>query len=308
MPTDTRPTVAITIRQFDWSGEAFALLSKYCTVVYRNASGQRLSENDLIAAITGVNGVIAGTESFTARVLASTDSLCVISRVGVGIDSIDLEGAERAQVEICTTPHATVDAVAEHTIALLLAILKNIPQYACGTNQVMPRFRLSEKVVGIVGMGRVGQRVATILEAFGCHITFYDPFLTSPPYNEWKQYQSIEMLAHNSDIITLHCPPLSGNCALFTHDLFQRCRKGVFIINTARGLLIDEDALVTALDDGIVAGAGLDVTQIEPYHGALHDYPQVVLTPHVASNTVESRKEMEMEAAMNMLRVLVQIS
>jgi len=306
MSIDTRPTVAITIRQFDWSGEAFTLLSKYCTITYRNTAGQRLSENDLIPAITGVNGVIAGTEPFTARVLASTDSLGVISRVGVGIDSIDIEAAEQAQVEICTTPQATVDAVAEHTIALLLAALKHIPQYSCGTNQIVPGFRTSGKVVGIVGMGRVGQRVATILEAFGSHIIFYDPFLTSSPHNEWEQCQSIEMLTRKSDIITLHCPPLPGNCALFTHDLFQRCRKGVFIINTARGSLIDEDALVAALDNDIVAGAGLDVTLVEPYHGALHEYPQVVLTPHIASNTVESRKEMEMEAVMNVLRVLVQ--
>ena len=305
MSIDMRPTVAITIRQFDWSGEAFALLSKNCTVQYQNTSGKRLTENDVLSAIAGVAGVIAGTEPFTARVLASTDSLRVISRIGVGIDSIDMEAAKREQIEICTTPFATVDAVAEHTIALLLAVVKNIPRYSCRTNETpLSGSRIAGKAVGIVGMGRVGQRVATILEGFGCQISFYDPFPTSALCDTWQRCQSIEALAQTSDIITLHCPPLSDGCALFTHDLFLKCQPGTFIVNTARGSLIDEDALVIALNNGIIAGAGLDVTQIEPYQGVLREYPQVCLTPHVASNTIESRREMEMEAVMNILRIL----
>jgi D-3-phosphoglycerate dehydrogenase len=303
-----KANVAVTIRSFDYTGPAYDILTSRFNTVYTNRSRRRLNEDELIHAIHEVRGVIAGTESFSSRVISSSPDLAVISRVGVGTDTIDMEAARNAAIKVMTTPQSPVFAVAEHTIGLILAVQKKIPAYNHavleGDFSVQPSSMLKGKMVGIIGMGRIGQQVATLLDAFGCKIIYYDPFASLEVKRSWKKTASLDELLGMSDIISLHAPAQKDNTPILNREAFNQCRHGIRIINTARGSLVDESALSEALRTGRVAGAGLDVTIKEPYEGPLLAFPQVIITPHIASNTVESRKDMEKEAVENLIKGL----
>lgn len=302
--------IAITIRSFNREGPAYTKLQKYCDITYVNSSGIRLSGPDLIEAISGCTGVIAGTEKFSSSVLDRTPELRLISRVGVGTDSIDLGAARAHGIQVVTTPNSPVQAVAEHTLALLLAVTKHIPQYNeqmhKNDHTIVPGTLVQGKKAGIIGIGRVGTRVAEILENLGCQISYFDPFCTHVVPSSWKKVSSIEDLIAESDILSIHSAPLPEGKPLITGETLSRARS-LIIINTARGTLLDEQALIEALSQGRVKAAGLDVFPDEPYSGDLLKYPQVITTPHVASNTSESRASMEMEAAENLIRFFQEV-
>jgi len=300
-------TVAVTIRSFDPEGPAMVKLRGELSVCYVNRDGRRLSEEELSRALRGATGVIAGTEPFTSRVLEAARDLRVISRVGVGLDSVDLEAASRRDIIVTTTPIAPVQAVAEHTLALLLAVAKRIPLYQerlrQGEDAPLPATLLAGKTAGIVGMGRIGSRVGELLDALGCRIAYFDPAVDAGRPS-WSRKGSLEELAEVADIITLHAPAQPGNRPLIGREIISRCRRGVLLVNTARGSLLDEEALARGLEQGVIAGAGLDVFAREPYHGPLLRSPQLVATPHVASSTTESRQQMEMEAVDSLIDAL----
>ncbi len=291
---------AITIRNFDTQGPAMTTLLSACRIVYRNTTGQRLSGEVLSSALSGAEIAIAGTEPFTRRVIESAEDLRIISRVGTGTDSIDLDTARRRGIAVFTTPEAPVQAVAEHTLALTLAVIKNLGFYheevRRGSPGLRPGLLLEGKQVGVVGLGRIGTRVAAMLESLGCSIAYFDPSPRGTPRATWRNVSSLQELAASSDILTLHTPAQPGNRPLIDAGILAGCKKGIIIINTARGSLIDEEAMISALDDGTIAGAGLDALPSEPYTGPLLFYPQVIATPHVASNTLETRGRMESEA------------
>jgi D-3-phosphoglycerate dehydrogenase len=211
-------------------------------------------------------------------------------------------------VRICTTPQAVVQPVAEHTLALILAAVKGIPAYDAamrrGDHAVRAGMQLFGKTVGIIGLGRIGYRVASLLDALGCGILFFDTIPVRDVPAAWRQAESIEQLLGTADIVSLHAGAQQDGCPILTGERFRKSKHGIVIINTARGSLIDEDAMVLALKDGTVAAAGLDVFRTEPYSGPLLAFPQVVVTPHVASNTRESRGEMELEAVHSLLAAL----
>jgi len=297
--------VAVTIRSFDEQGPAFQKLRENFSLIYINKTGKRLNESDLSGILKNAEGVIAGTEPFTREVLASAGNLKAISRVGVGTDSIDLEEAARKNIAVYNTPDAPSQSVAEHTIALLFAILKRIPHY---NRQVRENnfstetgCLLAGKTIGIVGLGRIGYKVAVLASALGCRILYFDPYLSRTIPGTWVPAATLEELLASADIVTLHAPPQQGRKYILDEENICTCKKGVVILNTARGSLIEENALVRALDRGLVASAGLDVFPYEPYTGKLLGYDQVIVTPHVASNTREARREMEMEAVNNLI-------
>ena len=300
--------VAITIRSFGLNLENHQDLQENCAIQYHNTTGKRLTESELSRILPEIEGVIAGTEPFSRQVIESATSLRVISRVGVGLDSIDLEAAKIRGIVIKNTPEAPVQAVAEHTLALILDLLKKITQYNNNIHQgdfhVETGQMLAGKQIGIIGLGRIGTRVATLTSAFGCKIAFFDPFRKTGLPDTWHACSSVEQLIETSDIITLHMTPQNSERPLLDKDSLSMVKKGVIIINTARGSLIDETALIQVISSGQVAAAGLDVFPNEPYTGKLLDFPQVVMTPHVASNTNESRQQMEIEAIRNMIEVL----
>jgi D-3-phosphoglycerate dehydrogenase len=303
-----KTNVAVTIRSFNktiLNNETFV---KKCEVSFFNTTGRHLTEDELIHALHGAEAVIAGTEKFNEKIFTACPDLRIISRVGVGIDNIDLHAAKKHHVSILSTPVAPVIAVAEHTLALLLSLMKQIPSYNSNmrseNHQVKSGSLLHGKTVGIIGMGRIGHRVATYLSCLGCRIVYYDPYLKSDPDVTWDRVESLADLMERSDIISLHSPPKSDGSPVVTSELINHCRRGMIIINTSRGSVLDEQALITGLDSGIIAGAGLDVFCIEPYTGPLLKYPNVIVTPHVSSNTYESRAQMETEAVNNLLAAI----
>jgi len=283
-------------------------LRKNCDIVYINTTGQRLSEDELCSILQNVDGVIAGTEKFTEHMMRESGTLKVISRVGVGLDSINLDAAKMHQILVKNTPESPAISVAEHTVALIFSLLKNIPLYNFnlrnGDFSLRPASTLYGKKVGIIGLGRVGSRVATILECCGCRIYFFDPFIKSDTPDSWNRMDTLEALMAESDIITIHSTASPLGKPLIEEKLLSHAKKGIIIINTARGSLIDEHALFSSLASGKVAAAGLDVFAVEPYNGELLKFSQVIVTPHVASNTSEARMQMEEEAVNNLINGL----
>ena len=302
----TMKNIAITIRSFDEAGSAMALLKEKFHISYINKTGRHLSDDELIDAIRDADAIIAGTERFSEKTFLSAPKLHMISRVGIGLDSIDLDAARKKNIQILSTPESPVQAVAEHTLGLLLAILKNIPAdnsaMRIGVQRRNPGYLLSGKKVGIVGLGRIGTRVGTILDLLGCRIAYYDPFLNRSVNEHWEKKTTLEDLVIDVDILTLHAASGPDQKPLIEQKIISKCRRGIIIINCARGSLIDEPALIGGLEEGTIGAAGLDVFSKEPYTGRLLEFPQVITTPHVASNTVESRSDMEMESVENIIR------
>lgn len=300
--------IAITIRSFGAPESLSASLRDVGEISYTNDTGKRLNEEELCKILANVDGVIAGTEKFTRRVFESAPNLRVISRVGVGLDSIDMDSAREHEVMIVNTPNSPALSVAEHTIALIFTVLKRIATYNENMRKkdftIKSGLLLAGRSVGIVGLGRVGWKVAEMLDMLGCKIYFYDPFLSDDQYTKWIRMDTLYNMLKFVDIVTLHVPSQPDGKAIMDKEAFEYCKNGVVVINTSRGSLIDEDALAQAIEDGKVWGCGLDVFPHESYNGKLLDYPQVITTPHVASNTIESRQEMEKEAIENLINEL----
>lgn len=261
--------------------------------VVLNPHKRKVTPEELRQLLPGVDGLIAGTEKIDKETLQSSQ-LKVISRVGVGIDNIDLEAAKSLGIDVENTPDAPTCAVAELTLGSILSLLRQIPQMNSGmhnkTWEKKMGLQLSGKTVLVIGFGRIGRYLAKLLEPFKVNLLAVDPAL---------QGISLKEALPQADIICLH---LSGKDRILGKEEFSLMKKGVFIINAARGEAIDESSLVEALKDGRVAGACLDVFAEEPYSGALTEYPQVVLTPHVGSYTKECRERMESEAIDNLLK------
>lgn len=302
--------IAVTIRSFDRDSDYFQVLQDQFEIRYINLTGRRLEKQDLIHALQESEGVIAGTEIFDREVLAHTPSLRVLSRVGVGLDSIDLDVARLRNIRIFNTPNAPARAVAEHTLGLMLALLKRIPFYdrnvRNGDMTVASGELIGEKTVGIVGLGRIGFRVASVLSCLGAKIIFFDPYLpgTFGTPQGWTRMDDLESVLSGADIVTLHATPSAGHHPLLDSRAFSCCKKGIIIINTARESLVDEEALVTAIREGIVGGIALDVFGTGHIAALTSATPDVILTPHIASNTRHSRREMETEAVQNLIQGL----
>jgi D-3-phosphoglycerate dehydrogenase len=302
--------IAITIRSFDTNTEHFTKLGELFEISFLNRSGRRLDKVELIDAIRDCEGVIAGTERFDKDVLDSAPLLKVISRVGVGTDSIDVNLAHERKIRICNTPVAPSGAVAEHTVALILSLLKRIPQYNLnirnGDMAVYPGEMIAGKIVGIIGLGRIGFRVASVLACFGAKIIFYDPFLTQKDRipGEWTQATGLKSLMSEADIVTIHATPSKDNRPIIDRELLLSCKKGMVIINTARESCIDTDSLIAAAQSGIVGGIALDVFDNNDISTFMQATVDVIMTPHIASNTRQSRYEMELEAVNNLIHCL----
>lgn len=300
--------IAITIRSFNTNSDYFKKLLEEFEITFVNRTGYRLEKTDLIREIQDVDGVIAGTEHFDKEVLESSHRLKVISRVGVGLDSIDVGYARSRHMVICNTPKAPVTAVSEHTIALILALLKEIPRYTQdvmnGNLTVGSGELLHGKVVGIIGLGRIGHTVACLLECFGSKIIYFDPYLrdlVNIP-ESWTRMNDLKSVLAMADIITLHATPRDDGSPLFDQKAFSSCKRGIIIINTARESLIDEGALLEAMKAGIVGGIAFDVFNKEFILAVKNLNSKVILTPHVASNTQQSRRDMEREAVLNLIQ------
>ena len=269
-----------------------------------NPFKRKLTEEEILQLVSKhqPSGVIAGVEQITRKVMESAKSVKVISRCGVGLDSVDLGAADELGILVFNTPDAPVKAVGELAAGMIYSLVRGLHQY----DRDMKRKKwnkfngglMEEQTLGIIGCGRIGTYVARLLQPTGCEIMGHDPNLTSHPL---IRLEDLEYLLLHVSVISLHLPYSKDTDQLINSDTIGKMRKGTFLVNTSRGGLVDEDALVYALKSGHLGGAGLDVFEEEPYQGPLSGLENVILSPHMASSAGKSRMLMEEEAIDNMI-------
>jgi D-3-phosphoglycerate dehydrogenase len=253
---------------------------------------------DLDEKIGGYDAiVIRSATKLTADVLERADRLKVIGRAGVGVDNVDVETATRRGVVVANAPESTVVSAAEHTIGLLVALSRNIPQaHAALKEGRWERSRyggieLEGKTLGVLGFGRIGQQVARRALGLGMHVVAYDPFVAKERFRELgvDRVESPADVYAAAEFLTLHLPLTDETRGSIDAQAFAQMRDGVRLVNAARGELVDESALVDALRAGKVGAAALDVFSAEPYTGPLLELDNVVVTPHLAASTEEAQ-------------------
>jgi D-3-phosphoglycerate dehydrogenase len=302
--------VLISSKSFGKTGsEGIGILKNAGLELVINTTGKKLNEDEFLKMADGVVGIIAGTEKITQKVISETDSLKVISRYGVGMDNVDLDTAYKKGVLVYNTPDAPTDAVAELTLSLILNLLRKISvsDNNIRKNTWKPALGnlLSDKTVGILGLGKIGKKVVQLLEPFNVEFLAYE---LKPDKSFTSKYKikvvSLEEVLSNSDIITIHLPSTKETKHIIDSDAFSKMKQNTILINTARGDLIEEEALYKSLKNKKIAGAGLDVFENEPYSGKLKELDNTILTPHIGSSTVETRKNMDVESVNNLIKGL----
>ncbi|MBV8479231.1 MAG: phosphoglycerate dehydrogenase [Actinobacteria bacterium] len=241
--------------------------------------------------------VVRSATKLTADVIERAVNLKVIGRAGVGVDNVDVEAATRRGIVVANAPESTVVSAAEHTIGLLVALARNIPQAHAALKQgrwERKRYggiELAGKTIGVLGFGRIGQQVARRALGLGMRVVAYDPYVASDRFRELgaERVETPEDVYAAAEFLTLHLPLTDDTRKSIDEAAFARMRDGLYLINAARGALVDEDALLAALQSGKVAGAALDVFSSEPYSGPLLELDSVVATPHLAASTDEAQ-------------------
>lgn len=271
-----------------------------------NPYGRKLTEAETIALGKDIVGVVAGVENYSKNVLDQLGDLKCISRVGVGVDAIDQEYTKTKDIKVLITPDAPTHAVAELSVALAFNLLRRISlsdrrirngQWKKETGNLM-----HAKMVGIIGLGRIGKRAATLFKALGCNICAYDKYID----NDWVQQQgissvSLEELLKLSDIISIHVPGLDNGKPVIGGVELSLLKPEAILINLARGGVIEESALYAHLTTNPKCLAALDVFVTEPYSGELATLDNVVLTPHIGSYAKEAKLQMEIDAVENLI-------
>jgi D-3-phosphoglycerate dehydrogenase / 2-oxoglutarate reductase len=258
-----------------------------------------MTDGELIGEIAGYDGIIirSGTK-LTAEVIEHAARLKVIGRAGIGVDNVDVPAATKRGIIVANAPESNVVAAAEHTLALMLAQVRNIPQADASLKSgkwERSRFggvEVYEKVLGVIGFGRIGQLVAERAQAFGMTVLGYDPYVSAERYRELgvDRAADVEDLYRRADIITIHLPKTEETMNFVDREAFATMKDGVRIVNCARGELLDLDALTEAISSGKVAGASLDVFPEEPFtHHPVFEHDNVVVTPHLGASTIEAQ-------------------
>jgi D-3-phosphoglycerate dehydrogenase / 2-oxoglutarate reductase len=256
------------------------------------------TDEQLVERIGAYEGIlIRSATKLTAELIEEATNLRAIGRAGVGVDNVDVEAATKRGIIVANAPQSNVVTAAEHTMALLLALARNIPQaYASLTSGKWERSKFSgvevyEKTLGILGFGRIGQLVATRARAFNMRVIAFDPFVSAERYRELgvEKAENSEEIYAQADFITIHLPKTPETQNWLNAAAFAQMRDGVRVLNVARGGLVDEAALGEALDSGKVGGAALDVFPSEPMtENPLFDNPKVIVTPHLGASTAEA--------------------
>ena len=286
------------------------LEAQTASVVY-NPSGKPLPSDQVAALLQGVDGYIAGLDVIDRSALAKADQLKVISRYGVGVDNVDLEAAREKGIVVTNTPGANSVSVAELALGLMLALSRQIPGAVQAVRQGQwPRLSgitLEDKTIGILGLGAIGQQLARRLAGFDCHILAYDPFADAAfAASHGVTLASIDVVIQKSDFVSLHLPLLPETRGMVNAEFLAHMKKGAFLINTSRGEVVDETALLHALESGHLGGAGLDAFTVEPPDPAtpLLQLPQVLATPHSGAHTDGATSNMGWFAMHDCLAVL----
>ena len=291
------------------SAEARKLLTDAGFELRCNDTGRILTPEEQHEMIRDACAVIAGTEKYPAEMLAGCDSLRVIVRFGVGCDNFDLAAMKQRGIRVGVI--ANYNAVAEYTLMLMLAAMKNYPRHERAVRRGewarFPMREITGKTVGLIGFGRIGRRVAELLSGFGVTLLVYDPY-AAPEVLEAHRAKGVELdvLLAESDIVSLHLPSSAETRHFIDAGRLAQMKDGAVLINTARGALVDETALVAALESGKLSAAGIDVFEREPVTPdvPLLSVENTALSPHCAAITYETNFNGGMTCAESILRVL----
>jgi D-3-phosphoglycerate dehydrogenase / 2-oxoglutarate reductase len=267
----------------------------------------------ILEAARDADAVLTTYAKVTADMIPHMTRCRVIARFGIGVDNVDIPAATKAGIVVTRVPDYCLDEVSDHTMALLLAIVRKIPSSNTRTQSgrwemraAVPIHRLRGTVLGLVAFGQIPQLVAPKAQAFGIRVVTYDPFVTREVIERAKVEQvEFDELLKISDYISIHTPLLPATHHLFARDVFRRMKPTAYLINTARGPIVDETALAAALDQGHLAGAALDVMEQEPPSGSpLFGRDNVIITPHTSFYSEESLVDLQSKAAEEVVQVL----
>lgn len=286
------------------------LESQVGEVIY-NPTGKPLSSPELARLLPGMDGYIAGLDLIDRSALATADRLRVIARYGVGVDNVDQDAAKEKGIIVTNTPGANSVSVAELTIGLMLTLARQMQEAVSATRQgKFPRLSgisLEGKTMGILGLGAIGKQVARRLAGFDCNLLAYDPYPdTTFAEKHNVRFVALDVLLAKADFISLHLPLLPETRGMVDEAFLGKVKKGAYLINTARSELIDEDALLSALQSGQLRGAALDAFAKEPPDPShpLLALPQVIATPHMGAQTDGATNAMGWMALHDCLAVL----
>ena len=282
-----------------------------CEVAYLPGSAP-WPEEETREQLAGMDGILAGGDYGNPFTLEKAERLKVIARSGVGYDRIDLDLCSERGIVVTNTPGAMADAVADEALALMLALIRRVfegdRQVKDGAYAVTVAEDLAAMTLGLVGCGRIGAEVARRAAAFKMRILVYDPWVEAAAIEALGAAQvSLDELLAQADVISLHTPLSSDNEGMVNSDFLRRMKAGSYLLNTARGPLVDEVALIEALKNGPVAGAALDCQATEPPTGIsleLVRLENVIAMPHAASNTITARERMALWAAQSIVDCL----
>lgn len=273
-----------------------------------------LSEEELVAIIGEFDALLVRSQTkVTEKIMNAGSRLKVIGRAGVGVDNIDLEAATKRGIVVINAPDGNTIATCEHTFAMIMAVARSIPQAYKKTisgewdRKSFVGVELRNKTLGIIGMGRIGTEVAKRAKVFGMEVIGYDPFLTDERAEKiGVKLKTVNEIAAEADFITVHTPLTKETHHIISTEQFALMKQGVRIVNCARGGIIDEAALLDAIDKGIVAGAAFDVFEDEPPQAdhPLLNNPKVIVTPHLGASTVEAQENVAIDVSEEVLHIL----
>src|SRR5256884_4246507 len=273
-------------------------------------AAQCRTESDVIEAAAGCAGILLQYAPITERVLAALPQLGIVSRIGVGVDTVDTAACARHGVWVANSPDYGVGEVATHALSLALALIRNVVGFNRDVNAGKWHYlssgrlrRASEMTLGIVGLGRIGKRMAHISRNTFKRVIACDPYLIDGDFPAYVERADLGALFEASDVVSLHTPLNDETRGMIDERVLRRMRPGSFLVNTARGAVVAIEHLLDALDSGILAGAGLDVLPVEPPapESRLLGHPKVILTPHVAYFSAQSEIELRRKAAQNIV-------
>src|SRR4029453_14770323 len=267
-----------------------------------------LNEREVVELIPAFSALVVRSQTkVTAEILIAGHKLRVVGRAGVGVDNVDVETATRRGIVVLNAPGGNTISTAEHAFSLLLSVARKIPQADANVRskhwdkKSFEGVELYNKTLGVIGMGRIGSELSRRAISFGMRVIAYDPYLSAARARslQVELVEELDDLLAAADFISLHTPLTNETRHLLNAERLAKAKRGVRIINCARGGLIDETALVNALQDRHVAAAALDVFEIEPLpeNSPLRDAPNLVLTPHLGASTAEAQESVGIEIA-----------
>lgn len=278
-------------------------------IAYSFGDPLRAGEEDLIRQAEGSAAVIAGSESWTRRVLENCRNLKAIVRCGTGYDGIDMDAAEELGIQVANTPGINVYAVAEMALSMILCLQRKLKMYDCAIRNggwgPLPVRELRGKTAGLIGFGGIARQLARLLAPFDCRLKAYDVCWDDAAAEALGvEFGELEEIFSTSDIISLHLPLLPSTKHMICKETLEMMKRECILINTSRGGIVNTEDLCDALRDQVIAGAGLDVHELEPVPADYRPFlePRLILSPHVASATREAAEAMIQEAVNEVIR------